>query len=260
MELYSKIIGEGKPLLILHGLFGMGDNWKTMGKRFADEENFQVHLIDQRNHGRSPHTEKWNYELMAEDIVEYCKQHHLENIVLIGHSMGGKTGMHLAVKYPKLLDALIIVDIAPKAYPPHHQDIIKGLSALSKEKLTSRQTADKLLKKYIDQSSVRQFLLKNLYWKEKGILAFRMNLSVIKDKIEEVGDVIADDACYEGRTFFIKGEQSNYILNSDKELLKHHFPKSQLLTIRNSDHWVHAEKPEEFFQAVIGFLNYTENK
>src|SRR5699024_7954993 len=126
MELHANIIGEGRPMLILHGLFGMGDNWKTLGKRFAEEEGFQVHLIDQRNHGRSPHTEAWSYELVTEDIKEYCRKHALKNVVVIGHSMRGKTAMHLAVKHPELLAALIVVDIAPKTYPPHHDAIIKG--------------------------------------------------------------------------------------------------------------------------------------
>jgi len=187
MKLYSNILGDqGKPLLIVHGLFGMGDNWKTLGKRFEEEAGFQVHLIDQRNHGRSPHTNEFSYELMAEDLVEYCEEHQLEKVVLIGHSMGGKTAMELATKHPKLLEALIVVDIAPKSYPPHHDTILEGLTALYEETLTSRKQADEKLAEYIDNWSVRQFLLKNLYWKEKGKLAFRMNLPVLKEKYEEV--------------------------------------------------------------------------
>lgn len=254
MKLYANVIGSGKPMLILHGFLGMGDNWKTLGKRFADEEGFQVHLIDQRNHGRSPHTEDFSYELMAEDIKDYCQKNNLEDIVLIGHSMGGKTAMHVAIKYPKLIKALIIVDIAPKYYRAHHQTILEGLTMLQNAELSSRRTADDKLKEYIDDLGIRQFLLKNLYWKEKGKLALRMNLPVLIEKIEAVGQTISDDAKYDGRTLFIKGEKSNYIKKDDNSLLKKHFPKSQLLTIKDSDHWVHAEKPDEFFKAVVGFL------
>ncbi len=260
MELYAKIIGAGKPMLILHGLFGMGDNWKTLGKRFADEGGYQVHLVDQRNHGRSPHTDTFSYTAMAEDIKAYIEQHQLEKVVLLGHSMGGKTGMHLAVKYPELLSALIVVDIAPKVYPPHHESILEGLHELSNENLSSRREADEKLSKYIDQLSVRQFLLKNLYWKEKGKLELRMNFPVIEKNYDEVSKAIAEEEKYEGPTFFIKGENSGYIQDSDRNLLKQHFPKSQLLTIKSADHWVHAEKPEAFFEAVMGFLMHAEER
>jgi len=256
MELYSNIIGEGKPLLIVHGLFGMGDNWKTLGTKFAEEGGFQVHLIDQRNHGRSPHSEDFSYELMAEDLEKYCEQHNLNQVVIIGHSMGGKTAMQLSSQSPDLIEALIVVDIAPKSYPPHHDVIMEGLCDLYEQTLESRKEADEKLKAYIDNWGVRQFLLKNLYWKEKGKLGFRMNLPVIKEKYEQVTNSIAEDALYEGPTLFIKGERSGYVKSDDRDLLKKHFPKSQLVTIKEADHWVHAEKPEEFFQAVIGFLKF----
>lgn len=258
MKLYSKIIGEGQPLLILHGLFGMSDNWKTFGKRCADEHGYQVHLIDQRNHGRSEHTDSFSYALMAEDIKEYCETHQLENVVLLGHSMGGKTSMHFAVNYPALLQALVVVDIAPKTYPPHHQTILEGLTALNVTKLTSRREADEKLAAYIDELSVRQFLLKNLYWKEvdgEKELVLRMNFPVIKANIETVGQAISDEETYEGQTLFIKGAESGYIEDNDRMLLKRHFPKSQLVTIKNAGHWVHAEQAEEFYQVVTNFLN-----
>lgn len=260
MDLYANVIGEGKPMLILHGLFGMGDNWKTIGKRFAEEAGFQVHLIDQRNHGRSPHTETWNYEVMAEDIKDYIDKNDLKDIVLIGHSMGGKTGMHFAVKYPDLITTLIVVDIAPKPYPPHHQTIINGLTALEKEELTSRRGADEKLSASIDDWGTRQFLLKNLYWKEKGKLAFRMNLPVIRDNIEEVGKAIGEDERFEGWTLFVKGENSDYIQEGDEELIENHFPDSQLLPISGSGHWIHAEKPDALFDSVTEFIDYTKSK
>ncbi|MBT8319454.1 MAG: alpha/beta fold hydrolase, partial [Gramella sp.] len=129
MKLHSTILGEGKPFLILHGFLGMSDNWKTLGKQFA-KDGFQVHLIDQRNHGKSPHSDEFSYALMAQDIKEYCETHNLRNIILLGHSMGGKTAMLTACENKELVEKLVIVDIAPKYYAPHHQQILKGLTAL----------------------------------------------------------------------------------------------------------------------------------
>ncbi len=254
MELFANVIGEkGEPFLILHGFLGMGDNWKTLGKDFA-EQGYQVHLVDLRNHGRSPHTEEFSYQIMAQDIAEYCKQNNLENIILLGHSMGGKVAMKFAVENPEFLKDLIIVDIAPKYYAPHHQTILEGLSALQDANLDSRSKADDLLKEYIKEWGVRQFLLKNLYWKTKDELAFRMNLEVLKDKVEVVGEALNEGEIYEEKTLFIAGENSNYIKEEDSDLLKTHFPKSNLVKIKGAGHWVHAEKAEEFYTAVMGFL------
>ncbi len=254
MQLHSKIIGEGIPFLILHGLFGTGDNWKTLGKRFS-ALGFQVHLIDQRNHGRSPHSDDFSYDFMVEDLKAYCDEHGFKQVCLLGHSMGGKTAMHFAVKYPELVKAMVVVDIAPKYYPPHHQTILAGLTMLYNENLTSRREADEKLEAYIEEWSVRQFLLKNLYWKEKGKLALRMNFPVIKEKIDQVGGAIAEQERYNGSTLFIKGENSNYIQLEDKSLLEQHFPNSRLEIIKGTDHWVHAEEPEVFYQLVTSFLN-----
>ncbi|MUP44479.1 alpha/beta fold hydrolase [Gramella sp. BOM4] len=253
MKLHSVILGKGKPFLILHGFLGMSDNWKTLGKQFA-EEGFEVHLIDQRNHGKSPHSDDFSYELMAEDIQEYCKEHKLENIILMGHSMGGKTAMLAATQYEGLVERLIVVDIAPKYYAPHHQQILKGLTALDDAKLSSRRDAEDLLEKYIDETGVRLFLLKNLYRKNKDLLALKMNLPVLKDKIENIGRALPDYAKYEGPVLFIKGERSNYIKDEDHESIRSHFPEVEFVSIKNAGHWVHAESPKDFFEAVIRFV------
>lgn len=258
MELYANVIGEGKPMLILHGLFGTGDNWKSLANRFNEENGLQVHLLDLRNHGRSPHTDAFSYELMALDVKEYCEQNNLKNIILLGHSMGGKVAMDFAVKYPEFLDALIVVDIAPKSYPPHHDIIMEGLQMLYDSELTSRKQADEKLQEYIEDWGVRQFLLKNLYWKEKGKLALRMNFPVLKEKYSEVTASISDGTEYDGPTFFIKGEKSGYIKDGDRDLIRGHFPRAQLITLKDAGHWVHAEKAEEFFEAVIGFLKFNK--
>ncbi len=254
MKLHSKIIGKGQPLFILHGFLGMGDNWKTLGKEFA-ELGFEVHLIDQRNHGRSPHTDEFSYDLMADDIKEYMEQKQIEKATLLGHSMGGKNVMLFATKFPELVNQLIVVDIAPKYYEPHHQTILEGLTMLSKTELDSRGKADDLLKEYISEWGIRQFLLKNLYWKEKNKLGFRMNLEGLKANINQIGLALPEKANYDQPVLFIDGEKSNYIQgNTDKDLIRKHFPKAQIITIKGAGHWVHAEKKEEFFETVKHFL------
>lgn len=253
MKLHSLILGEGKPLLILHGFLGMSDNWKTLGKKFADD-GFQVHLIDQRNHGKSPHSDEFSYELMANDIVEYCEQNDLDDITVIGHSMGGKTAMLLACENEALVKKLIVVDIAPKYYAPHHQQIVKGLTALDEARLTSRGDAEDFLKEYISETGVRLFLLKNLYWKTKKQLSLRMNLDALKANIEQIGRALPQDAVYKKPVLFIKGELSNYIGEEEEDLIKKHFPKAEIEPIQNAGHWVHAEKMEEFYRAVIQFV------
>ena len=167
--LHSKILGEGKPLVILHGFLGMGDNWKTLGKQFAID-GYQVHLVDQRNHGRSFHSDAFSYTLLAEDLKSYCDQVNLDHIRLIGHSMGGKTAMMFATMYPEMVKKLIVVDIAPRFYPQHHQVILDSLTRLSNEAeaLKSRSMADVFLETLIPEMGTRQFLLKNLYWVEPG--------------------------------------------------------------------------------------------
>lgn len=253
MILHSQIVGEGKPFVILHGFLGMSDNWKTLGNRFA-ENGYEVHLVDQRNHGRSFHSEEFSYELMAADLKVYCKQKGLTDIVLLGHSMGGKTAMEFAVENPDRCSALIVADIAPKHYPPHHQDILKALSSLDFSKIESRSDAEEVLAGYIPEKSVRLFLMKNLYRKSKEEYGLRINLPVLKEHMEEIGKGIAADAGFNKKTLFIKGGNSGYIDDSDETLIKKHFPIARIETIAGAGHWLHAEKPEEFLGLCLDFL------
>lgn len=253
MILHSKIIGEGKPLLILHGFLGMGDNWKSLGNRFADN-GYEVHLIDQRNHGRSFHSDAFSYNYIVKDIHSYCDHHNLENIILLGHSMGGKSAMLFAVTYPEMILKLLVADIGPKKYPQHHQDILKALSSLDFSIITTRGEADEVLSEYIQEIGIRQFLLKNLYWVDKGLLGLRINLPVLVNRIEEVGKALPEKMIYTGKTLFLRGSKSGYIEDMDKILIKKHFPSSELVTISNAGHWLHAENPSEFHQFVMNFL------
>lgn len=251
--LHANIEGSGTPFLILHGFLGMGDNWKTLGSRFA-ESGYEVHLIDQRNHGRSFHSEEFTYESMAEDLKKYCDHHGMSSCVLLGHSMGGKTAMLFATKYPDYVSKLLVADIAPKFYPQHHQDILHGLSSLDFTKIDSRSDADEQLQKHIAIKPVRQFLLKNLYRKSKETYALRINLSVLIKNIEEVGKGLPDEALYKGDTLFLKGEKSGYIESMDEIVIQKHFPKATIKTIPKAGHWLHAENPDAFYRDVMTFL------
>ncbi len=253
MILHSNIIGEGTPFLVLHGFLGMGDNWKTLGNRFA-QQGYEMHLIDQRNHGRSFHDDAFSYEVMAEDLRKYCEHHALDSFILLGHSMGGKTAMEFAVTYPEMVTKLLVADISPKEYPSHHHHILKALSQLDFDVINSRGKADSVLAGYLDEIGVRQFLLKNLYWQEKGRLGLRMNLKVLTDKVEEVGKPLPKTAFFNNETLFLRGSRSDYIVPGDETLISHHFPAFQIVTIEGAGHWLHAENPDKFFTIVLNFL------
>tara|TARA_R110002073_G_scaffold40547_5_gene115286 strand:- start:446028 stop:446795 length:768 start_codon:yes stop_codon:yes gene_type:complete len=251
--LYSKILGEGEPLLILHGFLGMSDNWKTLGTRFA--ENYEVHLIDQRNHGRSFHEAQFDYEVLAKDLLNYINHHQLAKVNLLGHSMGGKTAMLFAVNYPENVHKLLVADIAPKFYPNHHQDILNALNAVDFSKQTSRAAVEEVLKEYIPELGIRQFLLKNVYRKTKDVLAFRFNLDALTASYDEVGVSLPSLTQFNGETLFLRGGNSGYISDSDMNLITAHFPKAELVTVKNAGHWLHAENPDDFYNFSVSFLD-----
>ncbi|MEM0519272.1 MULTISPECIES: alpha/beta fold hydrolase [Aequorivita] len=253
MILHSQILGSGKPFVILHGFLGMSDNWKTLGNQWA-ESGYEVHLIDQRNHGRSFHSEEFSYNIMAQDLVNYCEEYNLTEIILLGHSMGGKVAMQFAVTYPEMVSKLIVADIGPKAYPSHHQDILKALSSLDFKKIDSRGDAEAVLSEFIKDKGTRLFLLKNLYRKNKNEFALRINLPVLSKKIEEIGVPLPEDTMYKGDTLFLSGEKSGYIEPMDAILIEKHFPKAKIEIISGAGHWLHAENPEEFYDNVMIFL------
>jgi pimeloyl-ACP methyl ester carboxylesterase len=253
MILHSNTFGEGKPFIILHGFLGMGDNWKTLAKKFS-ESNFEMHLVDQRNHGRSFHSDEFDYELMAEDLKDYCAANNLTDIVLLGHSMGGKTAMLFASKYPDLVNKLIVADISPRYYPIHHDAILEGLGSLDFSNIKSRGEADKVLSNYVHEAGIRMFLLKNLFWVEKGQLGLRINLDVLKENVSEVGEALPVHSTFSKETLFLRGDRSEYIGETDEALIYRHFSNSRIETISNAGHWLHAENPKDFYDAVINFI------
>ncbi|KAA1245894.1 alpha/beta fold hydrolase [Aquimarina sp. RZ0] len=253
MKLYANVIGDGDPFVILHGFLGMGDNWKTLGKKIA-EQGYQVHLIDQRNHGRSPHSDEFDYSLLAQDLLEYCNDNDLDTIILLGHSMGGKTAMFFASQYPELLRKMIIADIGPKYYPLHHQDILDGLASLDFEVLKERKDVDEALSVYVRDAGVRLFLMKNLFWKQKGELGLRIYLSALIKKSSEIGAELAKNLIFKGETLFLKGSKSNYILEEDVFRITEQFPNSIIKEISDAGHWLHAENPTAFLNELVAFV------
>ena len=252
--LHSNIVGvKGIDLLILHGFLGMGDNWKTHAKGLA-ALGFRVHLLDQRNHGKSFWSSDFTYPLMAQDVVNYCEEHQLENVLALGHSMGGKTLMHLACYHPDLVRACIIADIAPKKYEPRRQQILNGLAHLNFDQITSRSAADQVLSTYVSDPSTRQFLLKNLYWVTPGTLGLRINIEVLKNASQAIGMGLQAKAQASLPCLFIKGELSDYILEIDNPIIKHHFPKAEQALISKAGHWLHAENPKLFFEVMSQWL------
>jgi len=251
--LYSRIEGSGKPLLIIHGFLGMSDNWKSFAALYADE-GFQVHLLDLRNHGKSFHSEVFNYDVMSQDVLNYCQEHQLQQVSIIGHSMGGKVAMLFATTYPERVDKLIVADIGPKYYAPHHQDILAGLNAVDFASKPDRSAVEETLYPFIPDFGTRQFLMKNVYWKEPGQLDFRFNLPVFNANIEVIGTALPQEAVFEKPTLFIRGGNSKYILDADLPEIKKHFPNIELATIPNVGHWLHAENPKLFFEETARFL------
>ena len=250
-KLNFKKFGEGSPLIILHGLFGSLDNWITLAKKFSEE--YTVYILDQRNHGLSFHSDEFNYDLMAQDILDFMQWQKIDSAHLIGHSMGGKTVMNFAALYPQKVQKLIVADIGPKFYPVHHTQIIKALYAIPVETLNSRKEADEKMSSMISEFGIRQFLLKNLQRDGEGF-KWKMNLDAIAKNIEEVGKSLNQNATYTKATLFIRGSKSDYVLDGDLNLINSIFPRAKVETISNAGHWLHAEKPNEFYDTVINFL------
>ena len=267
MKLFHNKTGEGKPLIILHGLFGMSDNWMTLSKRYAGN-GFACYTVDQRNHGRSPHSDEFNYTAMANDLLEFMVDEQLPSASIIGHSMGGKTAMFFSCMHPEKIEKLVVADIAPKYYPPHHDSELIALQGLDLNEINSRKEAEESLKLSLHNEATIQFLLKNLYWKdveeneeqrENGNadlkkLAWRFNLPAISKNWNAVGEAIPDDFRFNKSTLFLRGEKSGYITDQDVPVIQKHFPKAQIKTITNAGHWLHAENPGEFMDTTLTYL------
>lgn len=255
MLLNAKKYGEenqGTPLLVFHGLFGMLDNWASFGKALAEE--YAVHLIDLRNHGKSFHSDAMSHDDLAQDIAYYMDHFGMEKAHLLGHSLGGKAVMQFAIQFPQKVSKLIVADIAPKAYPPHHQGIIKALQSVDFSAVNSRKEVEVVLSDYIREESVIQFLMKSLYWTENKRLSWRFNLQVLAEKYNDFVANAIRFGTFNGETLFVAGEKSHYILPQDHFSIRQQFPHFELVTVPDAGHWLHAENPDYFTQVVIDFL------
>lgn len=252
MKLFYREQGEGQPIVILHGVFGSCDNWITPAKMLSDKN--KLFLVDQRNHGHSPNSDEFTNSIMADDLKEFIEEHNIVDPIIIGHSMGGKVAMTFASRYKSLLKKLIVVDISPRYYPPHHQSIIAGLKSIDLPNLKSRQEADEQLSKYVSELGVRQFLLKNIYRNEANEFAWRINLPVISEKINNICEPLDPEVRIDIPTLFIRGSESDYIRENDEVLIKSIFSDVKIATIEGAGHWVQAEKPKEFIEEIVKFI------
>jgi pimeloyl-ACP methyl ester carboxylesterase len=253
MKLYSKIYGDkGRDLIILHGLFGMCDNWVTLGKQLS--KYCKVHLIDLRNHGRSPHAEEFNYEVMCEDVLEYMADNNIQKSILLGHSLGGKAAMKFAFTHEDKLEKLIVADISPRSYNIDFvQNLLQTLYKFPLETFEKREEIDKALSSTYVDKGMRLFLLKNLYRNEHKEFDWRFNIKVLLEKVSNIQEADFIKGVCDIPTHFIRGGNSNYITTEDELIINKHFSDSSITTIDGAGHWLHAEKPEQFYNEVIEF-------
>jgi esterase len=253
MKLHFKKQGQGRPIIILHGLFGMLDNWQSVANVLA--EKYEVWLVDQRNHGHSPHSNEFNYDVMAADLHEFIQDHHLHLPVVIGHSMGGKTAMRHAQLFPQDPSKLVIVDMGIKQYPVHHDLIIEALNQVDTNSIQSRKEAEEILIPKIPDFGTRQFLLKNLHWSEDKKLIWRFNLPVLAREIDRVVEALPTTKV-SVPALFISGEKSNYVTEEDHASILEVFPNSVFSSVANAGHWVHAEAPQTVIELVNDFVEH----
>lgn len=253
MKLFSKTYGDkGQDLIVIHGLFGMSDNWNTLGKKFA--KYCKVHLLDLRNHGRSPHSNEFNYDVMCADILEYITDNDISKPIILGHSLGGKVAMKFAFSYPDKMEKLIVADISPRDYnTDFHQNLLKVLYKLPLEDFNKREEVDAALSLSLDNKGIRLFLLKNLYRNEQKEFAWRFNIEVLLEKVSNIQDSSFIDGVCDIPTHFIRGGNSNYVTSADEIIINKHFSDFSICTIDGAGHWLHAENPDRFYNEVMGF-------
>ena len=257
MELFFRKFGhEGdQPLIILHGLFGVSDNWVTFARRIA-MEGFEVFIPDQRNHGQSPGSGNFNYLALTDDLFEFIDEHEIEQPMLLGHSMGGKVVMHFSLKNPELIKKLVVVDITLKAYPPRtqHKQIIRAIRQINLDGMKNRRQVEDQLVAIIADQRIRQFVLKNLHRNAQNHFEWRLNIDGIETNLDDMFDAIQTKETFNKPALFIKGGVSDYILLEDFDAIRKNFPHAEIVTIAGSSHWVHVEAPERFYQLTYGFL------
>lgn len=247
-------MGQGNPVVILHGLLGLSDNWVTFGRQLA--QDFEVFIPDLRNHGQSPHDPIFNFHVLVGDLHELIKDQGLKDVNLIGHSLGGKTAMFFALEYPELLNKLVVVDIAFSrySYSMEHQMLIDAMMEVDFSSVHSRSDVDRQLEKNIHSLKLRQFLLKNIYWKDKETLGWRVNLPVLKESLPRMFEGMAPENKFMKPVLLVRGGLSDYVTDEDIPPMIKQFPRISVQTLANASHWVHADAPGEFYSLVHEFL------
>lgn len=245
--------GSGEPLIILHGLFGSGKNWQSLARIFA--ENFEVYTLDLRNHGQSFHHSDFDYELIVEDVYRLLGHLGIVQCQVIGHSMGGKTAMLLALRYSTLVSKLVVADIAPVSYAHDYDHLIEPILSLDLDQYEYRASIDQALQKDIPEAPLRAFLLQNLarvgeQW------SWKVNWKAIKQNIDKITGfpALSQNWQVECPTLFIRGENSNYIGQTEERLIADHFTPVEIKTLAQAGHWLHAEQPQAFAELVLDFL------
>lgn len=251
MKLHFDKYGSGPVLIILHGLFGSANNFRGLARRYG--EHFETYCLDLRNHGASPHDDVMSYPVMAQDVVDFMEGQGIDKAFVLGHSMGGKVAMQLALNALERVEKLIIGDIAPVRYPSHHSAIFTGLKAIDLCAISSRGEAEEILKDYVKEKGVRLFLLTNLARKAEGGFEWRINIKVLEEEYDHIAVAVSGQP-YNGPTLFIRGALSDYVKDTDFETIRALFPAADIQTLADTGHWLHAEKPEEFSALLFDFL------
>jgi esterase len=252
VQLHFKQLGQGEPLVLLHGLFGSSDNWFGVAPKLA--EKFHLFILDLRNHGQSPHDQTMDYPLMAADVAEFFATQNLKQASVIGHSMGGKVAMQFAIDFPEHVKKLVVVDMAPRAYQRTHTPIFEALLSLDLQQYQTRGEIEAVLEPQIPSLNLRRFLLKNLGRDHAGKFFWKMNLRDVSENYPRLGEVLGGAKTFGGPTLFIRGGKSNYIAGADEPDIFQRFPQATIQTIATANHWVHADAPEEFVRMVLDFL------
>jgi esterase len=254
MKLFFREFGYGDPVVILHGIFGISDNWVTIGKRIA--EKFRVLIPDQRNHGRSPHSPVFNYAALQEDLREFLEEQGIGSCILIGHSMGGKVAMHYALEYPGTVEKLIVADISPKTYFPRqtHIQMVNTMLEVDFNDVITRKEVEEFLELRIKDIRIRHFILKNLYYVHKDRLGWRLNAEAISNNLENIFSSVPASGEFNKPSLFVRGGNSDYILDEDNEMIMSLFPQAQVVTIPGAGHWLHADQPDLLCRTFSSFL------
>lgn len=252
MNLFFRKHGSGDALVILHGLFGSSMNWNSIGKKLS--KKYSVYLVDQRNHGKSFHSNEFNYGVLSNDLNVFLIKNQIDQVHLLGHSMGGKTALQYAFDYPEKVKSLVVVDIGLKKFRFQDFDLLQAMNGLDLNTVRSRKEIDKLLADHIPVFGLRQFIMQNIQRSKEGSFEWRMNLPILSEKIKEVGEQIKSKNIFIQPTLFVRGSKSDYILDEDMVEIKKYFKNVRFETIKDAGHWVHFDNPNDFLSLVEEFL------